>query len=1202
MAFTHLHVHTEYSLLDGHSKIAALVKYAKECGQQALAITDHGVMYGVIEFYKQCQEQGVKPIIGCEVYVAPGSRLEKSGSSDDDSKYNHLILLAMNKTGYQNLCKICTVGFTEGFYYKPRVDIETLRNNSEGIICLSACVGGSIPQALLKNNYEEAKRLAIQFQEIFGKENFYIEIQDHGLREEHMVNPSLIRIAREIGAKIVATNDSHYTRKSDAESHDILLCIQTNKKFNDEKRFRFEGAEYYLKSEEEMRELFKYLPEAIDNTQEIVDKCNFEFEFGITRLPYYEIPPMYASHFDYFKDLCVKGMVKRYGENVPKEYMDRLNYELDVINRMGYVDYFLIVWDFINWAKERDIPVGPGRGSGAGSIAAYSIGITNLDPMRYDLIFERFLNPERVSMPDFDIDFCYFRRHEVIDYVTEKYGQERVSQIITYQTMAARGSIKDVGRVLDYPYSECDKIAKMIPNEPHMTIEKALLASAELKAEYDNNAKIKYLIDIAKTIEGLPKATSQHAAGVLICDRPIVEYAPLMTSSGSTVIQATMTQLEDLGLLKFDFLGLRTLTVIDNAEKAIRKKYDSNFRIDNIDLADQKVLSMLSKGKTLGVFQLESEGMTNVITELQPRSIEDLIAVISLYRPGPMDFIPQYIKNHADPDNIIYDDPRLKPTLEVTYGVLVYQEQVMRMFQDLAGFSLGRADIVRRAMSKKKAALLEREKKIFIEGLRDEAGNLIPDEKSGVLIEGAVARGVPRHVCEKIMDDMTNFSKYCFNKSHAACYALVAYQTAYLICYYPAEFFAALLSSIIDDNKKLAFYCNAIPSEGDVKILPPDINKSDANFVVEDDSIRFGLAGIKNIGISLMEQCMKIREDGEFSDFYNFCLRMYGTGINSKGFENLIKAGAFDGTGNNRNELLNAYEMLVEFAAAEIKQRQSGQLSLFDFLNPEDVAKTVPKIKQLPDLDFNTKLQYEMESAQIFISGHPINKYDALIKRCQLPTLNDIVSSLENEDERFKSGQYLTVAVMFADVKNKLTKTGATMRYLSIDDSTNSMSGVMFAKSVESYGFLVENYRCAIVNGKVDQREDNSIQFIVNKVIPFPATEGMAEVEAFLKEVNPSFGKKEKPRYQQSQVSYNVPPQTQQPQVQSGLYIQIATPAEIDKFIPLLNGAKGTLPVIFSCKSDGRLYANPNMKIDVNNTEAAKQILALANGAVKYIR
>ena len=922
MNFTHLHVHTEYSLLDGSNKINEYVSRVKELGMKSAAITDHGVMFGCIDFYKAAKAAGIKPILGCEVYVAPGSRFDKEKGKEED-RYYHLVLLAETQEGYQNLIKIVSYGFVDGFYYKPRVDMELLEQYHEGIIALSACLAGEVARNLARGFYEEGKEAALRYEKIFGKGNFFLELQDHGIPEQRQVNHELIRMSRETGIELVATNDVHYTYSSDAEAHDILLCVQTGKSLKDENRMRYEGGQYYVKSEEEMRRLFPYAPEAIENTGKIAERCNVEIEFGVTKLPKFDVPDGYTA-WEYLNKLCFEGLDKRYTDN-KEELKKRLNYELGVIKDMGYVDYFLIVWDFIRYAREHGIMVGPGRGSAAGSLVSYTLGITKLDPIKYDLLFERFLNPERVSMPDIDVDFCFERRQEVIDYVVEKYGKDQVVQIVTFGTMAARGVIKDVGRVMDVPYVQCDTIAKMIPQELNITIDKAMKANPELKKIYETDETVRKLIDMSRRLEGLPRHTSMHAAGVVISQKPVMEYVPLSRGSdGSLVTQFTMTTLEELGLLKMDFLGLRTLTVIQNAEKLVRRDKGIELDMDKIDYEDKKVYGMLGAGKTEGVFQLESTGMKNFMKELKPGNLEDIIAGLSLYRPGPMDFIPQYIKGKNNPDEIHYDCPELEPILKATYGCIVYQEQVMQIVRSLGGYTLGRSDLVRRAMSKKKASVMEKERQNFVYG----------NEEEGV--PGCIHRGISEKTANKIYDDMIDFAKYAFNKSHAAAYAVVSYQTAFLKYYYPVEYMAALMTSVIHNPSKVAEYILS-SRKMQIEILPPDINFGESEFSADHGAIRYGLSAIKSLGAPMIRAIVEERnENGKYQSLRDFIERMSGRELNKRAIENLIKAGALDQVAGNRRQKLMVYAEIVDAVNQEKKNAMTGQMSLFDLISDEE--------------------------------------------------------------------------------------------------------------------------------------------------------------------------------------------------------------------------------------------------------------------------
>lgn len=1070
MAFTHLHVHTEYSLLDGSSKIKEITARAKELGMDSIAITDHGVMYGVIDFYKAARAVGVKPILGCEVYVAPGSRFDKEAGVTDD-RYYHLILLAENNTGYANLTKIVSKGFVDGFYYKPRVDYEVLREYSEGIICLSACLAGEVQKYLSRNLYEEACKAALRYEDIFGKGNFFLELQDHGIPEQKMVNQLLIRMHNELGIELVATNDVHYTYAEDAQAHDILLCIQTGKKVSDEDRMRYEGGQYYFKSEEEMRSLFPYAPEALDNTHKIAERCNVKIEFGVTKLPKFEVPKGYDS-WSYLNFLCNEGLVKRYGDDAPK-LRERLDYELSVIRKMGYVDYFLIVWDFINYAKSNGIAVGPGRGSAAGSVVAYTLAITDIDPIKYNLLFERFLNPERVSMPDIDIDFCYERRPEVIKYVMDKYGRDRVVQIVTFGTLAARGVIKDVGRVLDMPYAKTDMISKMVPMDLGITIDKALEANVEFKELYESDDEVKYLIDTCKRLEGLPRHTSMHAAGVVIGSRPIDEFVPLSRASDGTITtQFTMTTIEELGLLKMDFLGLRTLTVIQNAEKLINSRGDVSFDINKIDYNDRNVLDMIGTGKTEGVFQLESPGMKNFMKELKPDSLEDLIAGISLYRPGPMDFIPKYIKGKNNPGEITYACKELEPILSATYGCIVYQEQVMQIVRDLAGFTLGQSDLVRRAMSKKKQAVMEEERQNFIYG----------NEERGV--PGCIKNGIPKEVASGIYDTMMDFAKYAFNKSHAACYAFVSFQTAFLKCYYPVEFMAALMTSVLDNTAKVSQYIMTCRQMG-IKILPPDINEGEGSFTVSDGTIRYGLSAIKSLGRPVIEAIVAERErGGRFTDIKDFATRLSGKEVNKRTVESFIKSGAFDSFGLTRKQMMLIYAEIMDNVSQERKETISGQMSLFDMFAPEEKPSDVIA----PDVGEFTKdelLTLEKEVLGVYISGHPLDGYRNLWEKNITNYASDFEIDEENGHAKVRDGERVIVGGLISGVKVKMTKTGKSMAYFNIEDLAGTVEIVTFPKPFMDYRQDIVEDNKVFIKGTVDLRDEENGKVLCNEIIPF---------------------------------------------------------------------------------------------------------------------
>ena len=981
MSFTHLHLHTEYSLLDGACRLDDLLDRAVELGMDSIAITDHGVMYGAVDFYKKAKARGIKPIIGCECYLASRGRKDKVHALDNE-RY-HLVLLCENATGYQNLISMVSKAWTEGFYTKPRIDRELLEQYHEGIIALSACLAGEIPRALIADDYERAKEKALWYNKVFGQGNFYLELQNHGIREQKQIEPMLIRLSKETGIPLVATNDTHYVRKEDSKIQQVLICIATNTTLGQGNGLEFDSDEFYLKSEEEMHELFSHVPEAIENTQIIADRCNYDFEFGNTKLPHFEVPDG-RDHFEWFREQCYAGMYRNYGDNPPKEYFDRLNYELDVINKMGYVDYFLIVHDFIRYAKSKGIPVGPGRGSGAGSIAAYCIGITGIDPMKYNLLFERFLNPERVSMPDFDVDFCYERRGEVIDYVIEKYGADHVAQIVTFGTLAARAAIRDVGRAMGIPYNIVDNVSKQVPRELNITIQKALKKSPEFRSLYESSDEIKSLIDTSMKVEGMPRHTSTHAAGVVITRDPVASYVPLALNDNSPVTQYTMTTLEELGLLKMDFLGLRTLTVINDAVKMIRLK-DNSFDINKIDIADKATYEMMASGQTEGVFQFESAGMKSVLIGLKPVDIEDLIAVISLYRPGPMDSINTYIENRHHPEKTVYKTEKLREILEVTYGCMIYQEQVMQIFRSLAGYSYGRADIVRRAMSKKKHDVMEKERKNFIYGIVREDGT--------VECDGCVKRGIPAEVANDIFDDMSSFASYAFNKSHATAYAYVAYQTAYLKCHYPCEFMAALLSSVLDNTDKVTEYtdeCNRIG----IKILPPNVNESNDNFTVSNGNIRFGMLAIKNLGRSFIRNIISERNAGKFTSFYNFCSRMHGSDFNKRAVESLIKSGALDGLGANRRQMLMAMNEIIDELDSKKRRNVEGQIGLFDSVGGESYSESA--LKFFDEFPQSELLAMEKSTTGLYLSGHPMASHAELAASMGCVRIAELANSGSN--------------------------------------------------------------------------------------------------------------------------------------------------------------------------------------------------------------
>ncbi len=1079
MAFTHLHVHTEYSLLDGSNKIKEYVKRVKELGMDSAAITDHGVMYGVIDFYKACKEEGIRPILGCEIYVAPNSRFDKELTGGED-RYYHLVLLAENNTGYDNLMKIVSRGFTEGYYYKPRVDMEVLKEFHEGIIALSACLAGEVQRYIQKGLIEEAKKAALKYRDCFGEGNYFLELQDHGLPEQRMVNTTLLQMSRELNIPLVATNDVHYTYADDVKPHDILLCIQTGKKLADEDRMRYEGGQYYVKSEEEMKGLFPYAWEAVENTQRIADRCNVEIEFGVTKLPHFEVPDGYDS-WTYLNKLCYDGLHERYGEdeNAPAgdtglTLKERLDYELNVIKDMGYVDYFLIVWDFINYAKVNGIMVGPGRGSAAGSIVAYTLKITNIDPIRYSLLFERFLNPERVSMPDIDIDFCFERRQEVIDYVGRKYGQEKVVQIVTFGTLAAKGVIRDVGRVMDLPYAYVDSLAKMIPNELNITIERALQINPELRKMYESDSQVKELIDMSKRLEGLPRHTSMHAAGVVICSRPAEELVPLSRGAdGSITTQFTMTTIEELGLLKMDFLGLRTLTVIRDAVAMIEKSKGIRIDIDKIDYDDKKVLASLGTGKTDGIFQLESGGMKNFMKELKPENLEDIIAGVSLYRPGPMDFIPKYIKGKNSSGPIVYSCPQLEPILAPTYGCIVYQEQVMQIVRDLGGYTLGRSDLVRRAMTKKKQSVMEKERANFVYGNPEEG------------VPGCAANGISEEVASQIYDDMMDFAKYAFNKSHAACYAVVAYQTAYLKYYYPVEFMAALMTSVIDNSGKVAAYIMTCRNMG-IQILPPDINQGESGFSVKDKSIRYALTAIKSVGRPVIEAVVEERRvRGEFTNLKDFITRMADKDVNKKAIENFIKAGAFDSLPGTRKQFMSAYVQIMEHIVHDKKNNMAGQISLFDIVSEEEKEEYDVKLPDVGEYSKEMMLAFEKEVLGIYISGHPLEEWEDLWKKGITNTTADFVLDEEANETVVKDNATAVIGGLIADKKIKYTKNDKIMAFLQVEDLLGTVEVIVFPRDYEKNSTKLLEDNKVFIRGRVSLEEDRDGKLICEKITAF---------------------------------------------------------------------------------------------------------------------
>lgn len=1149
MDFVHLHLHTEYSLLDGCCRIGALLDKAAELGQKSIAITDHGVMYGAVDFYKAAVKRGIKPIIGCEVYVAPRSRFDKQKGID--SRYTHLVLLCKNEQGYRNLIKMVSLGFTEGFYSKPRVDKELLTEYSEGLIALSACLAGEIPRLLQNGEYEKAKQTALWFSGVFGKDNYYLELQDHGIYEQKLINPQIIKISKETGIPLVATNDVHYINHDDYKMHKVLLCIQTGSKVTDENTLEFKTNEFYLKTAEQMSELFSETPEAIQNTVKISERCNMQFEFGKIKLPRFDIGS--RDHFLYFKEKCLEGLYKIYGDNPEKTVTDRLNYELDVINRMGYVDYYLIVADFVNYAKQNGISVGPGRGSGAASLAAYCIGITGIDPLKYDLYFERFLNPERVSMPDFDIDFCYVNRQKVIDYVIKKYGSDHVSQIVTFGTMAARGAIRDVGRALDIPYAVCDKTAKLVPRELNITISRALAVSKDLKALYDNDSQIKELVDMALKLEGMPRHASTHAAGVVISDKPVSEYVPLSMNDEAVVTQYTMTALDELGLLKMDFLGLRNLTVIDDAVKYIRR-YDPAFDIEKIPLDDEKTYKMMGDGATDGVFQFESEGMKSVLRQLSPKSIEDLTAILSLYRPGPMDSIPKYIHNRHNPQDIKYDTPLLKPILEVTYGCIVYQEQVMQVFRTLAGYSLGRADIVRRAMAKKKRDVMQRERQFFIYGEKDENGN--------TLCEGALANGVDEQTAQKIFDDMQSFSSYAFNKAHAAAYSFVAYRTAYLKCHYPSEYFAALMTSMMDSASKIMQYTAECKKFG-IKILPPSVNYSEAGFTPENGNIRFGLTAIKNLGIGTINKLIKEREtNGEYESVYDFSVRNYSREFNRKALEGLIKSGALDNLGESRRQMLYNIDGLLAAVENEKHFSGDGQLNLFDEIGTSNEFVPQP----VPEMPKEMLLKLEKEATGLYLSGHPMDEYAGFIKSSGAVSTADIGAG------KYSDGKRVKLVGIVTSLKARRLKNNNILAAGQIEDISGAVNITVFAAAYEQFKALLSSDAPVILYGRVSEREDRDTEVICERVETLPdGVKNMPESKKY----------------------------------KSGLYLKVKSTAsdEFNAIRRILSAYHGETRVFIYCTENSKkLEAPPELRITSSDKIIAELNALLGEQNVKLIK
>ena len=1154
MSFVHLHVHTEYSLLDGANRISRMMDHVKEIGQDAIAVTDHGVMYGVVDFYRAAKAAGIKPIIGCEVYVARRTRRDKVHGTD--SNPYHLVLLCKNEEGYKNLIHMVSLSFSEGFYNRPRVDLELLRAHSGGLIALSACLAGAVPSLLLQQNYEGAKQMALTYRDIFGAENFYLELQDHGLPEQRDVNRGVLRIAAETGIPLVATNDAHYTRREDAALQDVLLCIQTGKTVDEPDRMRFETDEFYLKSEAEMAALFPDHPEAISNTADIAARCNLEFTFGEYHLPSFDVPAGDTAQA-YLHRLCMEGFAKRYDPN-DTEKRARLEYELDMIARMGFVDYFLIVWDFIHYAKTHGIPVGPGRGSAAGSMVAYCLDITTLDPLQYSLYFERFLNPERVSMPDIDVDFCYVRRQEVIDYVTKKYGADHVAQIVTFGTMAARGAIRDVGRALNIPYGDVDAVAKLVPNELHITLDKALAASDRLRQLYEGDETVHRLIDTARSLEGMPRHASTHAAGVVITNEPVDHYVPLAANDGNMVTQFVMTTLEELGLLKMDFLGLRNLTVLADAEKMVRRR-QPDFVLNDIALDDDATYAMLAQGKTSGVFQLESAGITNVVTGLRPHSIEDITAVVALYRPGPMQSIPRYIACKHDPSQVEYKHPLLRDILSVTYGCMVYQEQVMEVFRVLAGYSLGKADMVRRAMSKKKMKELAKERSNFIYG-NPELG-----------IDGAVKRGVDEKTAESIFDEIMDFANYAFNKAHAVCYAVVSYQTAYMKCHFPKEYMAALLTSVLDVSSKVSEYIATCRSMG-LTVLPPDVNQSCEGFTVTDEGIRFGLAAVRNVGRSFLRALEAERASGgAFASFEDFCERMYAHELNRRALEGLIKSGAFDSLGYRRSQLLQMYDLVLASVTAARRRNVEGQMDLFG-MGAEEKREQIA-LPDIPELPMRERLSMEKETTGLYLSGHPMDDYRALVEQAHCARIRQIEEDLSGEGERpappmFRDGMRVVLAGVITSVRLKTTKNNTMMAYVTAEDLTGSAELVVFSSVLQQAGDWLAEDRAVWIAGRIDAREDEAPKILASAIYPLE--------EQYLDAVRQAAGEPDLRRRQDTRRNRPAP-DGQGTTCRHRLYLRIDSMQDprLEQVKPLLSAHRGDLPVILFCASDRKKLMAP---------------------------
>ncbi len=1176
MSFVHLHVHSEYSLLDGACRIKDLVTAVKNAGQTAVAITDHGAMFGVIDFWRECKKQGIHPVIGCEVYVAPRSRFDKT--PEFDRNYYHMVLLCKNQKGYENLTKLVSAGFTEGFYVKPRVDDELLRKYSDGLICLSACLAGEIPSRLLSSDYKGAVEKARIYQNIFGKENFYIEIQNHNIKEQQQILPDLLRISKEIDAPLVATNDCHYVEKSDAKVQEILMCIQTNHTLQDEDRMRFETEEFYIKTEEEMLEAFPQYRDAIENTQLIADRCTVDFEFGKRKLPVFDVPNN-EDHYEYFRRNCYEGLYRHYGNNPDKALVERLEYELSTINRMGFVDYYLIVNDFIQYAKSQGIPVGPGRGSGAGSLCAYCIGITGIDPIKYNLLFERFLNPERVSMPDFDIDFCKDRRGEVIDYVIRKYGYSHVAQIVAFGTMAARGVVRDVGRALGISYATCDTVAKLIPFELNMTLSKALTLSKDLKTKYDTDMEIHELIDYSMKLEGMPRHTTTHAAGVIIADRPVSDYVPLARNDDQIVTQFTMTTLEELGLLKMDFLGLRNLTVIDDTLKLIRVNNPS-FTLDEIKEGDKGVYSMLSLGNTEGVFQFESQGMKNVLMGLKPESLEDLIAVISLYRPGPMDSIPTYIENRHNPSKVRYKHPLLASILDVTYGCIVYQEQVMQIFRTLAGYSLGRADLVRRAMSKKKHDVMLKEREIFINGLVDENGN--------IEVEGCVRRGVSREVAESVYEEMKSFASDAFNKSHAASYAFISYQTAWLKYHYPKEYMAALLSSVLDNQNKMAGYIADCHRMG-IEVLPPHVNFSSHSFTVDKGNIRYGLMAIKNLGKNFIDSIIEERKKGSFTSLQDFCKRLHSKSMNSRALESLIKCGALDNLGANRRVMLSVVKAVLDDLEYEKKRNMDGQMSLFETDESSQKSAEI-KFPDLPEFPLVELLAMERDMAGMYLSGHPISEYEWYARKIKADRIGDIIST--ESDKRYKDSQSVNLVCIVSRFRTQITKSNQMMAFVTVEDRSGSIEVIVFPKALSQFGSHLNEGSVICVTGNVSSREDEDPKILLNSLTPVSREDKEKQDSSNLPSTPAAYESKTQ-NSAQKEVSFNSA---------SALYLRLDRKDSpmFDRVRNLISIFDGGTPVFFYLKEENKLLKAPReLWVDLNEVMISELKRCLGEENVK---